>query len=139
MTTQSVDLKWSENIAFLASVNGHEIMVDLDESAGGQNKGPRPKPLLLVALGGCSAMDVISILRKMKIVPEYFNVKISGEVSEEHPKQFTRMHLIYEFRGKDLPVGSLQKAIELSQEKYCGVSATLKKALEISYEIRILN
>jgi len=62
MTTQSVDVLWANNMAFKANINGHELMLDLEETAGGQNSGPKPKPLLLVSLGGCTAMDVISIL-----------------------------------------------------------------------------
>ena len=138
MTTQSIDIKWATNMAFKANINGHELMLDLEETAGGTNLGPKPKPLLLVALGGCTAMDVISILKKMRIEPEYFNVKVDGEVTEEHPKHFTKIKIIYEFRGKDLPLEKLQKAIDLSQEHYCGVSETLRKSVEITSEIRIL-
>jgi len=136
--TQSIDVKWKNNMAFIANVDGHELLLDLDENAGGTNLGPKPKPLLLVALGGCTAMDVISILKKMRIEPEYFNVKVDGEVTEEHPKHFTKIKLIYEFRGNDLPLEKLQKAIDLSQEHYCGVSETLRKSVEISSEIVIL-
>ncbi len=138
MTTQSVNVSWASNMAFKANVNGHELMLDLDESAGGQNLGPKPKPLLLVSLGGCTAMDVISILKKMRIEPEYFNVKVEGEVTEEHPKHFNKIKLIYEFRGKDLPLEKLRKAVDLSQDRYCGVSETLRKSVEITSEIRIL-
>jgi putative redox protein len=138
MTTQSIDIKWATNMAFKANINGHELMLDLEETAGGTNLGPKPKPLLLVALGGCTAMDVISILKKMRIEPEYFNIKVDGEVTEEHPKHFTKIKIIYEFRGKDLPLDKLQKAIDLSQEHYCGVSETLRKSVEITSEIRIL-
>jgi len=139
MTTLSIDVKWATNMAFKANINGHELMLDLDETVGGQNLGPRPKPLLLVALGGCTAMDVISILRKMRIKPEYFNVKVDGEVTEEHPKHFTKIKLIYEFRGKDLPLDKLQKAVDLSQNNYCGVSETLRKSVELTSEIIILD
>ena len=138
MTTQSIDINWASNMAFKANINGHELMLDLEETAGGTNLGPKPKPLLLVALGGCTAMDVISILKKMRIEPEYFNVKVEGEVTEEHPKHFTKIKVIYEFRGKDLPLEKLQKAIDLSQDRYCGVSETLRKSVEIISEIRIL-
>lgn len=138
MTTQSVDVKWASNMAFQANVDGHEIMLDLKESDGGQNLGPKPKPLLLVSLGGCTAIDIISILKKMRIEPEYFNVKVDGELTEEHPKQFKSIKIIYEFRGKDLDRVKLQKAVDLSHEKYCGISATLRNSVEITSEIRIL-
>lgn len=139
MTTISADVQWNSEMAFKAIVNGHELMLDLGEDAGGRDQGPRPKPLLLVSLGGCTGMDVISILKKMRVEPEYFNVKVVGEVTEEHPKHYTKIHLIYEFRGKDLPLDKLQKAIDLSQERYCGISHTLKKAVELTFEINILN
>jgi putative redox protein len=139
MTTQTIDVNWAANMVFKANVYGHELMLDLEETAGGTNLGPKPKPLLLVALGGCTAMDVISILKKMRIEPEYFNVKVDGEITEEHPKHFTKIKLIYEFRGKDLPLDKLQKAVDLSQEHYCGVSETLRKSVEITSEIRILD
>jgi putative redox protein len=139
MTTQSIDIKWATRMSFKANVYGHELMLDLDEAAGGTNLGPKPKPLLLVALGGCTAMDVISIQKKMRIEPEYFNVKVDGELTEEHPKHFKKIKVIYEFRGKDLPLDKLRRAVELSQEQYCGVSETLRKSVEITSEIRILD
>lgn len=139
MATISADVQWDSEMAFKAMANGHEIMLDLDEDTGGQDQGPRPKPLLLVSLGGCTGMDVISILKKMRIEPEYFNVKVVGEVTEEHPKHFTKIHIIYEFKGKDLPLSKLQKAVDLSQERYCGISYTLKKVVELTSAINILN
>ncbi|MCK9204622.1 MAG: OsmC family protein [Bacteroidales bacterium] len=139
MATQSVGVSWISGLVFKAEANGFNILLDADEKAGGTNQGPRPKTLLLASLGGCTGMDVISILKKMHISPEFFNVRVEGEVTEEHPKHFTRIHLIYEFRGKDLPLEQLQKAITLSQEKYCGVSATLRKSVVITSEIRIIS
>jgi putative redox protein len=139
MTTQSVDVEWASAMAFKADINGHELMLDLDEAAGGTNLGPKPKPLLLVSLGGCTAMDVISILKKMRVEPDFFNVKVEGDITEEHPKHFTKIRLIYEFRGKDLPFDKLQKAVELSLDSYCGISETLRSSVEIVSEIRILD
>jgi putative redox protein len=138
MTARTVNVEWQSNMAFKASVYGHEIMMDLGTEEGGDNLGPTPKPLLMVSLAGCTGMDVISILRKMRMEPEYFNVRAEGEITEEHPKHFTRIHLVYEFRGKDLDLDKLKKAVDLSQEKYCGISYTLKKAVVLTSEIRIL-
>jgi putative redox protein len=139
MTTISADVLWKSDMAFKASVNDHEIMLDLGEDAGGKDQGPRPKPLLLVSLGGCTGMDVISVLKKMRVEPDYFNIKVTGEVTEDHPKHFTKIHLIYEFKGKYLPLDKLQKAIDLSQEKYCGISYTIKQVVELTSEIKILD
>jgi putative redox protein len=138
MTQQTVDVQWTANMAFKADVNGHEIILDAEPESGGQNTGPKPKPLLMVALAGCTGMDVISILRKMRSEPDYFNVRAEGEITEEHPKHYTKIHLIYEFRGKNLDPEKLRKAVDLSQDRYCGISATLKKAVELTSEIRIL-
>lgn len=133
-----VEVKWNGKMNFTASIDEHKITMDLDEARGGNNEGPRPKPLMLASLGGCSGLDVISILSKMKIEPEYFNMHLEGEQTEDIPKRYDKIKIIYEFKGKDLSVEKIKKAIELSQDKYCGVSAVYKKSIDISYEIRIL-
>ena len=130
-----VNTAWAGKMKFDTEVNEHHIILDAAEDVGGENAGPRPKALMLSALAGCTGMDVISILKKMKLEPEYFNIKIEADLTEEHPKVYSKVHIIYEFKGKDLEIEKLQKAIELSQEKYCGVSAMYKKAMEVSYEI----
>ena len=139
MATEQVRVNWLENMAFEAEVNGHKIVIDAAEAVGGENRGPRPKPLMLVALAGCTGMDVVSILKKMRVEVEALNVLVEGDLTEEHPKQFSQMRVIYEFKGKDLPMDKLEKAINLSEERYCGVSAMYKKAITITTEIRILN
>ncbi|MBN1159443.1 MAG: OsmC family protein, partial [Bacteroidales bacterium] len=108
---EAVQLKWSGNMAFKADIDGCSIMLDALPEHGGQNQGPRPKPLMMVALAGCTAMDVVSVLTKMRVELEDFNVSVQGELTEEHPKHYTSMHIIYEFKGKDLPHDKLQRAI----------------------------
>ena len=130
-----INATWKDNMAFEAEVNGFKITLDADQAVGGENLGPRPKALTLVSLAGCTAMDVISILRKMRVEPAYFNVEVEGELTEEHPKYYKNIHLRYIFRGDDLPMEKLEKAVNLSQERYCGVSAMLTKAAEITHEI----
>ncbi len=125
-------------MAFETDVNGHKIVIDADPVVGGENRGPRPKPFMLAALGGCTAMDVISILTKMRVNVSGLNVIVEGDLTDEYPKHFYKMHVIYEFTGKDLPLDKLKKAIDLSEERYCGVSAVYKKALELTSEIRII-
>lgn len=135
---KEINLQWKEKMAFQTNVDGHLITVDASPEVGGTDSGPRPKTLLLVSLAGCTAMDVIALLRKMKVELKSFNVKVEGEVEEQHPQSFKNMHVVYEFSGDDLPMDKLQKAVELSQEKYCGVSATLKKGIPVTYEIRVI-
>ncbi len=131
-----VTTKWLENMAFETDFNGHKIIVDADPKFGGENRGPLPKPLLLNALSGCTAMDVVSILKKMQVEFETFEIDVDASMTEEHPKYYDKIHLIYTFKGKDLPMKKLEKAVNLSQERYCGVSAMLMKASELTYEIK---
>jgi putative redox protein len=133
-----IDVKWNGNMSFNAIIDEHKITMDLDLERGGQNTGPRPKPLMLASLGGCSGVDVIAILKKMKIEPEYFNMHIIGDQTEETPRKYYRIKIIYEFKGKNLAINKLKQAIELSQNKYCGVSAVYKESIDLSYEIKIL-
>ena len=130
-----INVAWTGDMGFEAEVNDFKIKLDADEKVGGNNQGPRPKALTLVALAGCTGMDVVSILAKMRVVPEDFDVQVSGELTEEHPKYYDKIHIIYYFKGKDLPMAKLEKAINLSQDRYCGVSAMLGKAAEITHEI----
>ncbi len=139
MAKERINVEWIENMAFKADVNGHEIIIDATEKVGGENRGPRPKPLMMASLAGCTGMDVVSILKKMRVQLDYFNVVVEAELTEEHPKHFIKMHVIYEFKGKDLPMAKLEKAIDLSEERYCGVSATYKQTMELTSEIKILN
>lgn len=136
---QEINLEWLENMAFKTQINGHELILDASSEGGGEDRGPRPKILMMVALAGCTGMDVVSILRKMRVELEGFNVRVEGELTEEHPKHYTSMKVIYEFKGKDLPTDKLEKAVNLSEERYCGVSASYKKAMNISTEIRIVD
>lgn len=138
MAKEEVKVNWLENMAFEADVNGHKIILDATEPVGGENRGPRPKPFMLTALAGCTGMDVVSILKKMRIKLDGFNVTVEGDMTDEHPKQFYKMNVIYEFKGKDLPLDKLKKAVSLSEEKYCGVSALYKKVIEVTSEIKIL-
>jgi putative redox protein len=138
MTKEQVKIKWLENMAFSAEVNGHEMILDAAEKVGGENRGPRPKPLMMAALAGCTGMDVVSILKKMRVELDDFNVYVEGDLTEEHPKQYAQMHVIYEFKGKNLPEEKLQKAVNLSEERYCGVSAMYRKAFGITSEIKII-
>lgn len=136
--SDKISLNWKENMAFEADADNHKFMIDASVEGGGSDIGMRPKKLMLIALAGCSGMDVISILKKMKIEPAYFNVKVEGELTEEHPKHYISMHIVYEFSGDNLPLEKLQRAIELSEEKYCGVWAVYKKTMPVTWEIVIL-
>jgi putative redox protein len=133
----TVDTLWKENMLFDANVSGHHVLMDALPAVGGEDKGSRPKEFMLAALAGCTGMDVVSILKKMRVPFTGLNIRVEADMTEEHPKHYTRMHIIYAFTGENLDEAQLKKAIDLSQDRYCGVSFVYKKAMEVTYEIRI--
>lgn len=127
-----------KGISFVGKAeSNHWIVMDGPADFKGSDAGIRPKELILVSLGGCTGADVASILDKMKEPVSRFEIDIEAESAAEHPKVFTKIHLRYKFWGDDLKSSNLEKAINLSQDKYCSVTAMLKKAIEIthSYEV----
>ncbi|MBN2743393.1 MAG: OsmC family protein [Marinilabiliaceae bacterium] len=134
----TVNVKWTGNMAFETEVAGHKLIIDASPEAGGEGKGVTPKPLQLVALGGCTGMDVVSLLKKMRVDVEDFQMFIEGELTDEHPRHYRSIHLVYQFKGKDLPLEKLEKAVSMSEDKYCGVAALYKKAIPLTYEIRVV-
>jgi putative redox protein len=137
MDKHKVNVDWLENMAFEAEVNGHKITLDAHSGVGGEDRGPRPKPFMLTALAGCTGMDVVSILKKMRVEFEGVNISVEGELTDEHPKQYKSMHVTYTFKGTGLPMDKLEKAVNLSEERYCGVSAVYRKVMPVTSEIKI--
>ena len=134
---QTLNTTWKGDMQFDAQVSGHTLTMDAKAEVGGNDAGPRPKELMLASLAGCTGMDVVSILKKMRVELEGFNIVIEAEMTEEHPKHYSKMKVIYQFKGKDLPKDKLEKAVKLFEEKYCGVTAVYKKAMEMETEIRV--
>lgn len=139
MTTHSIKTIWKESNVFSTDIDGHDITIDLGEDQGGQNKGPRPKKLLLASATGCTGLDVIEMLRKMRVEVKSFNIYIDAELTDEHPKQYSSMKVVYEFEGEDLPEKKIERAVKLSFDNYCGVLAMYKSAVPITYEVKITN
>jgi putative redox protein len=128
---------WQDGLEFSVQQDGHEFTIDGSPEFGGHDRGPRPKNLLLSALAGCTGMDVVSILSKMRIEDYSLKILASGEYTDEHPKVFRTLHIEFVFAGADLPREKLERAVELSQEKYCGVSAMLRHTAEIDCTITV--
>ncbi len=124
-------------MAFDVELNGHHFLIDADEKVGGENRGPRPKGLILCGLAGCTGMDVVSILKKMRVEDYKLDIIVNGEQTKEHPKIYSSIYLEFVFVGVDLPIEKLKKAVELSETRYCGVSAMLKKSSEITIKIKL--
>ncbi len=117
--------------------SGHWVPMDGPKDFGGADGGIRPKELLLLSLIGCTGSDVASILDKMREPYSKFEVALDGEMTEDHPKVYKKLHITYKIWGEGIKAANLERAIELSQERYCGVTFMLKNAMEIthSYEI----
>jgi putative redox protein len=139
MKKESINLKWVNGMSFEADIAGYKIAIDSDPEFGGMNRGPKPKPLMMVALAGCTGMDLVSLMNKMRVEYETVNVLVEGELTEEHPKHYTKMKVIYEIGGKNVDRSKVEKAVTMSKEKYCGVSYSYKKAMDLEYEIRIID
>ena len=137
--TQSVKLKLQDpsGLAFdISFASGHKITVDGAEEFGGQNLGPLPMQLLLASLAGCTGMDVISILRKMRQPVEEYHIEVTAEQAEDHPKVFTNITIKHIVTGK-IDEKRLAHAIELSDTKYCPASAMLRSVAQITTEYEV--
>lgn len=139
MSKITLQTDWKEGMRFETEINGHKLIIDAGEDNGGTNQGPRPKQLMLAALAGCTGMDVVGILKKMRVDFTDFSIEIEANQTEEHPKHYDAMKVIYKFKGNNLDMEKLQKAVSLSEERYCGVSAVYKKAMPVTFEVRIEN
>lgn len=117
--------------------SNHWVVMDGPEKFGGSEAGVRPKELILMSLAGCTGADVASILAKKRVDLDGFELNIEAEESEERPIVFTKIHIEYVFYGADVAEKDVERAIELSQTKYCGVTAMLEKACEVTHSYRI--
>jgi len=133
----SISLVWSDGMAFYADVDGHRVNVDA-QSGDSLSQGPSPKKLLMVSLAGCTGMDVVSILNKMRVRFTKFSVDVEAVVADEHPKKYVRIVLDYRLDASADDKEKIVKAIELSRERYCGVWNTLAPAVPIDYRITLL-
>lgn len=114
------------------------VPMDGSENFGGSNSGVRPIELLLIGLGGCTGMDVVSVLTKMRQKVTDFEIDVTAERAEEHPKVFTNIHIHYTISGSGLSVEKVEKAIALSEDQYCSASAMLRKAATITSDYEIV-
>jgi putative redox protein len=136
-TLHKVNTSWVEGLLFDSLINNeHHVILDAKPESGGSNKGPNPKPLLLTSLAGCTGMDVVALLNKMRVNFSDFTIDVSAELGDEHPKMYQKIHLIYNIRMDEADHDKMQKAVDLSQDKYCGVSAMLKKVCPVTWEIK---
>jgi putative redox protein len=138
MAQHKAVLKQVEGLTFVGKADSnHWVAVDTSEAVGGNAAGTTPKELILIGLAGCTAMDVVSILKKKRIDLKDFQIEVTAEIAEEHPKVYTKINLEYVCYGKDIQARDVERAIELSETKYCAVSAMLKNSVNITTSFRI--
>ncbi|WP_036679478.1 OsmC family protein [Daejeonella oryzae] len=135
MAQHEIDSQWMGKMQFNSFINGHTIVMDAPEKVGGEDSGPIPKPFLLTALSGCTGMDIVSILRKAQKEVKDLSIKVTGELSKQQPIEYLSIHVTYDFLGEEMNKEAAMDAVSLSQEKYCGVSHLLKKALPVTWEV----
>lgn len=127
--------KHTGGMAFDTVIDGHTLTIDADPDFGGKDSGPKPKPLLLLSLSGCTGMDVVSLMNKMRVEYADFQVTVDAELTDEHPKYYHKIHLIYSLKTKPEYHEKVKKSVTLSQERYCGISYMLSKSSELTHEI----
>jgi len=121
-----------------SSSSGHAIVMDADPEVGGTNTAPRPMELLLIGIGGCSGMDIVSILKKKKQNITDMEIIVKGEEADTYPKKFTDIALEFIIRGKDISEEAVKRSIELSMNKYCSVKASLEGSAKVSFSYKII-
>ncbi len=129
-----INVDWQDKLQFVGDLpSGHTVIMDGSEKIGGENKGARPLELLLNGLAGCTGIDIVMILKKMQQEVSEFSMEVEGERAEEHPKRFTKIHLTYKLKGKNLDEKKVARAIQLSEEKYCSASSSFNAEITSSY------
>jgi len=132
-------IKWIEGVSFLAeSGSGHGVVLDGAPEAGGRNLGVRPMEMLLLGLGGCTAFDVVTILRKGRENVTGCEIEMEAERAPSEPKVFTSIHLHYRLAGRGLSTAKVERAIKLSAEKYCSATAMLEKTARITHDFEVV-
>ncbi len=140
MAEHKAVVKQLSGITFVGKTDAsnHWVTVDGPDSFGGSNAAIRPKELLLLSLAGCTSADVIAILQKKRVKLDDYQINISAESTETHPKVYTKINLEYVFTGSNIKEKDVERAIDLSQNVYCGVTAMLQKAIEITHNYKII-
>ena len=132
-----VNISWRGNLTFIGKSQSGTVLMDASPDVGGEGLAPKPMEMVLFALAGCTGMDVISILKKMKQKITMLKIDIKAQTRDEHPKVFTKIDLTYNIKGRELDSEKVKHAVYLSKTKYCSVQAMLSKTAEINYIVNI--
>ena len=135
MATNTVTTVWKENMVFESdNPSGDTLFIDAPDE-GIDSKGLRPKAMMLSSLAGCSGLDIVSLLKKMRAEVDDFKMIVHGELTEEHPKYYHKVSVEYHFYGSDLKEDKINKAVDLSIEKYCGVMEMFRRFADVKTEV----
>ena len=136
MASNTVTTVWKENMLFESdNPGGHSVLIDTSSENGGENKGLGPKALMLSSLAGCSGLDVVSLLKKMRAEVADFKMVVHAELTEEHPKYYHKVAVEYHFYGSNLQEDKINKAVKLSIDQYCGVMEMFRQFAKVTTEV----
>ncbi len=139
MTVKKAFIKQLRGVTLAGkSDTNHWVLMDGSEEFGGSRAASSPKELVLIGLGGCTANDVVNILKKKRVKLDGFEMNLTAEESNEHPKVFTKINIEYVFYGNDIAVKDVERAIELSTTKYCSISKMIEKSVELTHSYSIV-
>jgi putative redox protein len=133
-------VKWLDNMSFVGeSESGHSVVMDGPPESGGRNLGVRPMEMVLLGMGGCTAFDVVLILKRQRQAITDCYVELTSERAEEAPKVFTKIHVHYVVKGKNLDDKKVARAVDMTAEKYCSVSIMLAKSVDVTHDYEIID
>src|SRR5450432_2141512 len=139
MAINSINSVYQGGMNFTTLIDGHSITIDLKKAAGGNDAGPGPKILMLVSLAGCTCLDIVSLLKKMKAKFSYFTINVEAHLTEVHPVIYDDVTITYGIKVSKTDEAKVEKAVTLSQDKYCGVSEMFRAFAKISNKIVFLS
>jgi putative redox protein len=132
-------IKYTGGMQFVGEADSrHAVVMDAEEKFGGRDSGPRPMELLLMGIGGCSGMDIVSILKKKREQVTDLDINVDGKMAEDYPHKYTQIDIEYVVTGKNLSDEAVKRAVQISMDKYCSVKATLEGSAKITYSYKIV-
>jgi putative redox protein len=130
--SQTVTTTWKENMLLESdNPNGNHVLMETDPNFGGTNMGLNPKALMLSSLGGCTGLDILSLFKKMRVEVDDIKIIVNGELTKEHPKYYNKVRIDFHFTGTELNQAKITKAVNLSEERYCGVLEMFRQFAEV--------
>lgn len=133
-----VKITWEGKMKFVGTdETGFKIPMDASAIYGGKNEGVRPMELMLMSLGGCTGIEVGHILNKMRVKYDQLDIEVNGNRVEDHPKVFSDIHVVYRFKGEDIPIQKVNKALQMAEQVYCSAANMMNKVAKITYAIEI--